>query len=877
MIQAAFTISSSDNMIIVFRHGHWYRYDFFKEKVIKKFPKSHLFAEIPENIQGTLEGRLKRQDKIYFFHNEEYYRYDQFKTKIDRGYPKSIKSVWGVDADKISCALNTEGVKAYLFHGEEYTRFDFSTNKKDAGYPKKIRDHWKGVPTDPDAAFRGLGARATKVYFFKGQQYYRYDMKKRRVDSGYPKPIHPLFGNLVERKEMVSKVTFPMLTKINRTRVDSNFGMKDRLRFYGEYSKVSGKIVLPYVTGTIVSVCLHSDKSIICLINNATKGFQIVKINPQGERDTSFATNGIYTFVFSRENEIRKLTPVAIDVSVDGTIVVGMNIVHDIRIVRDKNLNSYAFQKVNQRGRPIGRLQWAINAEQFEILHDIKIDAANTVYCAGAVSKGIFTKFEDFIHFFPNSGRRRVLTERPIDTNFDGVQIDEDCPFFSKKTICLGKDTFQRVYVAQDAEHNKLFIWRLSSNGQIDSTFNQVSVTLPANQSNKTPVYLSFSSNRGTLNHTTGSITFNLEGNVLEGNGFIHKMPIITNKFLIINKNNTNVGVIENGRYIKNSGSEYGVYKLENNTAITRFSDQFIVASSVKRTLGGANSTFVFPSFSPKIHGFRFANTNFPGVFMELFSGSHSDEAIRAGVSGTWSLCGGMAQAAADFHYHKMEISDVLNPPTAGSDLMEYIIKRQVDSFKAGVKKDDFFWNLGTIFQTTTDLLRLLIFGDTPSEDTFLRILRSKYPTGATFYAFWDFEEGRNRFKDWRKLVSYNEWPKIKAVIDKFGYAQIGLNYALRSEGGDISDNHQVIATGYQIDNKDNLKELYIYDPNFPGVEDLKIKVVNVDHYTSGIVGREIFEELFGYTFEQLSSGSSFRKPVHGLFLIPLKPEKPVF
>ena len=91
-------------------------------------------------------------------------------------------------------ALSPSGIwpngKAYFFKGSQYVRYDPGADKADPGYPKAIAGNWPGVP----AAFAaGVNAVAVwdngKAYFFKGNQYIRYDIAGSKVDPGYPKLI----------------------------------------------------------------------------------------------------------------------------------------------------------------------------------------------------------------------------------------------------------------------------------------------------------------------------------------------------------------------------------------------------------------------------------------------------------------------------------------------------------------------------------------------------------------------------------------------------------------------------------------------------------------------------------------------------------------
>src|SRR5262249_4836941 len=81
--------------------------------------------------------------------------------------------------------------KVFFFKGTQYARYDVAANRIDAGYPPQIGDHWAGLSTagfakSIDAAVNwGNG----KVYFFKGDQYLRYDIASDKADDGFPRRI----------------------------------------------------------------------------------------------------------------------------------------------------------------------------------------------------------------------------------------------------------------------------------------------------------------------------------------------------------------------------------------------------------------------------------------------------------------------------------------------------------------------------------------------------------------------------------------------------------------------------------------------------------------------------------------------------------------
>ncbi|MEO0505127.1 MAG: hemopexin repeat-containing protein [Bacteroidota bacterium] len=148
------------------------------------------------DIQAALEGKGKYLGKSYFFKENQYTRYDWTADRSEDGYPLEI-DLWDLKSsfgDSVNAALNGKGVykgKAYFFKGDSYCRYNWSTDKVDANYPMKITA-WKlpkGFESDLDGAVNGKGRFKGKAYFFKGGEYVRYDWLKDAADPGYPKNL----------------------------------------------------------------------------------------------------------------------------------------------------------------------------------------------------------------------------------------------------------------------------------------------------------------------------------------------------------------------------------------------------------------------------------------------------------------------------------------------------------------------------------------------------------------------------------------------------------------------------------------------------------------------------------------------------------------
>lgn len=148
-------------------------------------------------LTGPIDAAVNWGDgKVYFFSGANYWRYDVRVDAADAGYPRPISPAWtdatsvhfgtGVDA-----AVNWGNGKAYLFKGGEYLRHDIAADTIDPGYPKPIAGNWGGAAgtifaSDIDAV---VNWGNKKVYWFKGDQYGRFDQATKALDPGYPRPI----------------------------------------------------------------------------------------------------------------------------------------------------------------------------------------------------------------------------------------------------------------------------------------------------------------------------------------------------------------------------------------------------------------------------------------------------------------------------------------------------------------------------------------------------------------------------------------------------------------------------------------------------------------------------------------------------------------
>jgi hypothetical protein len=137
---------------------------------------------------------LWNQDKAYLFNGSTYVRYDVAADRADAGYPAPIRPNWRNLPERFGSRLDAvvkwPNGKAYLFKGSRYARYDVAADRMDDGYPLRIGGHWPGFPAAFEASVdAGVVWPNGKAYFFKGNQYIRYDVAADRADPGYPLPI----------------------------------------------------------------------------------------------------------------------------------------------------------------------------------------------------------------------------------------------------------------------------------------------------------------------------------------------------------------------------------------------------------------------------------------------------------------------------------------------------------------------------------------------------------------------------------------------------------------------------------------------------------------------------------------------------------------
>ena len=141
-----------------------------------------------------IDEALALDNLIYFFKGKECLAFNK-KTKQVEGTPRPIGSTFsGLWDEGIDAVVNWGNGKAYFFKGNEYIRFDLKSMKADKGYPKPCEDNWGSSFFDNgvDCATNWGNGYA---YFFKNNEYVKYNISEDAPVSGYPKS-NSIWGSL---------------------------------------------------------------------------------------------------------------------------------------------------------------------------------------------------------------------------------------------------------------------------------------------------------------------------------------------------------------------------------------------------------------------------------------------------------------------------------------------------------------------------------------------------------------------------------------------------------------------------------------------------------------------------------------------------------
>jgi hypothetical protein len=231
-----------------------------------------------------------------------------------------------------------------------------------------------------------------------------------------------------------------------------------------------------------------------------------------------------------------------------------------------------------------------------------------------------------------------------------------------------------------------------------------------------------------------------------------------------------------------------------------------------------STASITVAGFLPSRAGLHFVNAFPAEPAVRLDLGPVGSIALGDASKG---LCGGMVFTVLDLVEAGLPAPDLDTPPAEGSPLFRYLVSRLVDS-----------WN------APAGVLTYLRWMGTPDHDL-------------------GFEPFVLHGLGW--MTVRQQWPRIKASIDAGHPCPLGLVTAHSMSLGDLGENHQVLAYGYDVDGSD--LRVRVYDPNTgrEGADDahLALSTASPQHTTP------------------IEHNLAIDHPVRGFFATPYTPRDP--
>jgi hypothetical protein len=175
------------------------------------FPPAFAGEGTGNGVDAALAGRGAFDSYGYIFRGTHYVRYRWLPPGFD---PETISSIeaWRLPTSlgRIDAAYNgalNRSAYCYFAQSDHYYRYVWSTGLIDAGYPKKIGT-LVGMPPDFASGFDsvcdGMGPYADRAYFFKGDNYLRFQWTAGSEEPHLDGTSSPVQGSWLGLAELLA-------------------------------------------------------------------------------------------------------------------------------------------------------------------------------------------------------------------------------------------------------------------------------------------------------------------------------------------------------------------------------------------------------------------------------------------------------------------------------------------------------------------------------------------------------------------------------------------------------------------------------------------------------------------------------------------------
>uniref|UniRef100_A0A8C9JB68 Matrix metallopeptidase 21 n=1 Tax=Panthera tigris altaica TaxID=74533 RepID=A0A8C9JB68_PANTA len=149
-------------------------------------------------------GAVMMRFSTYFFRNAWYWLYENRNSRTRYGDPIQILSGWrGIPTQNIDAFVHLwtwRRDERYFFKGNQYWRYDsdkdqaYTEDEQGRSYPRLISEGFPGIPSPLDTAF--YDRRKQLIYFFKESLVFAFDVNRNQVLDSYPMKITEVFPGI---------------------------------------------------------------------------------------------------------------------------------------------------------------------------------------------------------------------------------------------------------------------------------------------------------------------------------------------------------------------------------------------------------------------------------------------------------------------------------------------------------------------------------------------------------------------------------------------------------------------------------------------------------------------------------------------------------
>eukprot|EP00062_Callorhinchus_milii_P024940 gi/632985384/ref/XP_007909652.1/ PREDICTED: stromelysin-3-like isoform X1 [Callorhinchus milii] len=171
------------------QHTSHHRYEHFNQNIeTNELPSSHNPTQEPNACDTDFDAVSMIRGELFFFKSKYVWRLrDQY---LQPGYPALASRHWWGIPDHIDAAFEDSSGNFWFFQGARYWIYDGENQVSGPKFISELGLSANGI----EAALKWALEKNEKILFFKGSDYWRFNMNTNHVDNIYPSSINDWRG-----------------------------------------------------------------------------------------------------------------------------------------------------------------------------------------------------------------------------------------------------------------------------------------------------------------------------------------------------------------------------------------------------------------------------------------------------------------------------------------------------------------------------------------------------------------------------------------------------------------------------------------------------------------------------------------------------------